>query len=76
MVTKVTLHDGREVDSMSAEWRAECEACHLLDMPTKEERRQYLAGVGRHRGPNGRARLEILALKVHEARKRSSGQTG
>lgn len=61
---------------MSAEWREECEARHLLDMSTKKDRREYLAGVQRHRGHKGRARLEILALKIHEMCKRSAGQTG
>ena len=71
MVTpaKVTLHDGRVVDAISEEFRAECEARFVLGLPTKAQRREYLAGVAEHRGRPARVRLESLVLKVYEARK-------
>lgn len=67
--TQVTLHDGRVVDACSEEARAEYEARFLLAIPTKEQRREYLAGVTEHRGRAARTRLESLALKIHKARK-------
>ena len=71
MVTRqqVTLHDGRVVDSYSEEWRAECEARHVLNLPTKAERQAYLAGVADFRGANARARLENLILAIYRARR-------
>jgi hypothetical protein len=46
----VTLIDGREVDSASEPWRAECEARHVLAMPTIQRRREYLASIAKKRG--------------------------
>lgn len=40
-----TLHDGRQVDSGSAEWRSECLARYLLRLAPKE-RDDWLAGLG------------------------------
>lgn len=40
---QVTLHDGRQVDSASEEWRRETLARHLLTM-TPPERDDWLAG--------------------------------
>lgn len=76
MVTVVTLHDGREVSNTSREWREECEARYLLNLPSKDVRREYLLGVQKKRGHKARARLEILATKIHEARKRDEGTAG
>lgn len=41
----VTLHDGRQVSNYSEAWRHECEAMHILNMPTLAERRACLYGV-------------------------------
>lgn len=46
----VTLIDGREVDSWSEPWRAECEARAVLAMPGLQARRDYLAGIQKRRG--------------------------
>jgi len=46
----VTLIDGREVDSASEEWRAECEARHVLSMRDIGRRREYLAAITKRRG--------------------------
>ena len=59
----VKLLNGRTVDSASHDWLIECrdreiEARKVLDMPNREMRRSYLAGVGRDRGAEAQARLE------------------
>lgn len=41
---RVTLHDGTETCTWSEAWRHECEARHVLAMPTVEARRRYLWG--------------------------------
>lgn len=46
----VTLIDGTVVDSWSEQWRAECEARHVLSMPNIHLRRLYLADVTKRRG--------------------------
>lgn len=64
----MTLHDGREVDSASEAWRAECEARAVLRMPTKAARLNYLNGWrefdGRHHkgvlGNRGQAAVDAL----------------
>lgn len=40
----VTLTDGRQVPSDSEEWRHECEARAIINMPSLAQRRQYLYG--------------------------------
>lgn len=66
----VTLFDGREVDSASEDWRAECEARHVLSMPSVVARREYLAGIRQRRGPNAYEALADLvrALWAHNRR--------
>lgn len=54
----VTTHDGRQVSNYSEEWRLDCEARYVLNMPTKAERRHYLHKVEKKRGPAGRKYLE------------------
>lgn len=54
-MTLVTLHDGRQVSSYSEDWRHECEARFICNMPTRERRRAYLYGeldvtTGQRRG--------------------------
>ena len=41
---RVTLIDGTETCTWSEAWRAETEARHVLAMPGKYERREYLRG--------------------------------
>ena len=64
----VILHDGRVVHSSSEEWRAECEARHVLRLPDVKARRAYLRRAGSKRGEAARAQLEthILALWQHQ----------
>lgn len=63
----VTLIDGREVDHQSEEWRAECEARHVLRLPDKSARWTYLNGVERKRGKASRDALEAQVWAVWEA---------
>lgn len=60
----VTLMDGREVQSDSEEWRAECEARYLLNRPTIDERRALLAAIEKRRGKAAREDLEQRALAI------------
>lgn len=68
-MTTVTLHDGRQVDSSSEEWRLETEARELMRWGTLD-RRQYLDNVERKRGPDEAQRLRDTFLKLWEERKR------
>ncbi len=77
----VTLPDGRVVDSSSEEWRAFCEANHILNLPTKQARQAWLRGVKgldgkilekgilQHRGEAATAKLEADILRLWELRK-------
>lgn len=76
----VTLHDGREVSNYSEDWRHECEARTILNMPTKGKRQDFLYGEldkygkerGGVRGKRGDAevkRLEETILALWEKRK-------
>ena len=60
----VTLADGRQVLSDSEDWRAECEARHILNMPTKAARHEQLALVEKHRGGAGRKELEDRIMEL------------
>ena len=65
----VTLFDGRVVCNVCEDWRAECEARHVLAMPDKQVRREYLAAVEKKRGADGGKALSDLALKIWNAEK-------
>ena len=77
---RVTLIDGTETCSWSEAWRAETEARHVLAMPGKYERREYLhgreeagkivkRGVLQIRGEDACLQLEAQVRKVWEARR-------
>ena len=68
-MTTVTLHDGRQVDSSSEEWRLETEARELLRWGTLE-RREYLAAVERKRGAQACEQLKAVFMKLWERRVR------
>jgi hypothetical protein len=53
----VTLHDGRQVDHASEDWRHECEARTLLRMPLPS-RKKHLLAVEAKRGIPERQRLQ------------------
>lgn len=63
----VTLIDGRQVDSGSEDWRAECEARRVLRMPTKAHRHAYLHAVAKRRGQQAREALETAVLALWRA---------
>ena len=60
----VTLIDGRQVSSYSEDWRAECEARHVLTMPTVLARREYLAAITKRRGEKAGQQLADLVRAV------------
>ncbi len=60
----VTLIDGREVDSASEAWRAECEARHILSMRDIYSRREYLAAISKRRGEKAGNELADLVRAV------------
>ena len=64
----VTLLDGRPVLSDSEEWRAEMEALHILNLPTKEIRLNCLDGIEKRRGTAARKELEARILKLWQLR--------
>lgn len=65
----VTLADGRQVPSDSQEWREECEARHILNMPTKAARIAMLDGIEKKRGPDARRELEVRILTLWQLSK-------
>lgn len=65
----VTLHDGRTVDSSSEDWRAECEARHVLNLPTRLARSTYLRRVRDRRGDAAAEALRELGLKIWKAQR-------
>lgn len=56
----VTLHDGRQVDSWSEDWRHECEARYILAMPNLQERRNFLYGYEK---PDGKKFQGVLGMR-------------
>lgn len=82
--SEVVTIDGRRVLSDSEEWRACCEAVHVLGMdPAK--RKDWLAGIEKARGKDGAqaltleiARVEpayVLAMESKEVRRAYLGRT-
>lgn len=65
----VTLADGRKVPSDSQEWLKECEARHILNMPTKAARVAMLDSIEKKRGPEARRELEVRILTLWELSK-------
>jgi hypothetical protein len=63
-----TLHDGTVVASDSEAWRHECEARHVINMPTLEQRRAYLAGIEDKRGAAAAAALRATIEALWKAR--------
>lgn len=76
------LHDGRDVDSSSDDWRLHCEARLVLQLDgyrrmgsdgrwtavsSRRHRQQYLEGVLAARGPVERERLAAAALRLWTA---------
>lgn len=68
----VKLADGREVPSDSQEWLLECEARHILNLPSKPARLELLDQIEKRRGPDARRELEVRILTLWELSKRNS----
>lgn len=68
-----TLVDGRDVASDSPEWRHECEARAIAALPTLAERRAWLEGLERRRGPAAVESLRATMRQLWEARKPPTG---
>ena len=66
--TLVKLSDGREVLSDSEDYRAETEALHILNLPTKEIRLNFLEAIEKRRGTSARKELEERILKLWQLR--------
>lgn len=63
----VRLIDGRQVDDYSEEWRHECEARYIANLPSREARQGYLQFVRGRRGAEAGQRLEDLAMRIYRA---------
>ena len=59
-----TLIDGREVESDSEAWRAECEARYVCRMDSQLARFEYIEGLKKKRGEEAAHALEELARAV------------
>jgi hypothetical protein len=82
----VTLLDGSQVLSDSEEWRHECEARFILDLPTLALRRNYLhgkrddrtgemkGGILQRRGEAAVKRLEATMLAIWRAKKMAEAE--
>lgn len=66
--TMVTLHDGRQVLSDSEDYRHECEALTIINMPDLIQRRRYL--YGRRDDITGEMKGGIRQRRGEEAVKR------
>ena len=60
----VTLADGRQVPSDSEEWRAECEARFVLNLPSKAVRLEFLDKIEKRRGEPARRSLETQIMDL------------
>lgn len=65
----VTLHDGRQIDSASEDWRHECEARGILRLPTVNERRQWLESIEKRRGKAAADRLRATMQALWKPRR-------
>lgn len=63
----VTLLDGREVRSDSPEWRFQCEGQHILNLPSKLERKKLLSLIEEKRGAPARREIEQMILALWKA---------
>lgn len=66
---EVTLVDGTVVLSDSEAWRAQCEAQHILDMPTKLDRQRVLSLIEEKRGSGKMSKEDPENLKGKQVRR-------
>ncbi|AWM87354.1 hypothetical protein [Microvirga sp. 17 mud 1-3] len=73
----VTLQvSGEAVCAWCEQYRHECEARHVMARRTLAERREYLAGVEKHRGAAERQRLEKTIMALWKQRKQKNEPSG
>ena len=65
----VTLHDGREVDSASEDWRHECEAEAIARLQTLDDRRAHLEWIEAKRGKAAADKLRATMQALWKARR-------
>lgn len=70
----VTLADGRQVPSDSPEWKDECEARYILNMPTKDARLALLDQIEKRRGADAANDLRRRVLLLWEMTKNKRGE--
>lgn len=70
----VTLVDGRQVPSDHPEWKDECEARHVLSIPTKAARLELLAAIEKKRGKDAADDLRRRVLLLWEMTKNKRGE--
>lgn len=66
----VTLLDGRQVPSDSPEWREQCEAQHILNMPYRLDRIEALDLIEKRRGKPARLEIEKRVIALWKAQRR------
>lgn len=71
----VTLEDGRTVCRMCEDYRHECEARAVMNMPSRRQRVEYIEMVSKHRGKAEATRLHDTVLVMWERRSRRSAIT-
>lgn len=63
-----TLHDGREVDSYSPEWRHECLARAVVAIKHVDQRREWLAAYEKRHGKDTADKLRATVRALWESR--------
>ncbi len=70
--TPVTLLDGRQVLSDDPRWRFQCEAQHVLSLPSKNARKTLLSAIEAKRGAPARLALENMIMALWKANQPAS----
>lgn len=71
----VTLHDGRQVEDSSEDWRHESEASAIAALPTLADRRAWLEALEHKRGKEEADRLRETMKRLWQARNLETGGT-
>ncbi len=70
---EVRLIDGRLVSSFSEEWRHECEARSILDIPGVHARQAHLSKIADKRGQKIADRLKATMMVIWNQRQAAAG---
>jgi hypothetical protein len=69
------------MDTSSEEWRRECEARHVCNLPTLNDRRRYILGVREQRGNERADQLErdvkyewVKNLALYKAKRETASE--